>query len=524
MYLKKMSSVYDYDPSDYDLSKLRRPKWKPDTESTPKYGTSTRRNGGGNYGYTKEQEDALLKKLEERAKFTFNRELANPRTAAAYLYSKGKNPEDYNFELKDLDEDPETPDDLLIKIAKDNRLYSAGGYKMRPFTKTDKMKEMALQKYLYENYDRNARKEKLSTFRKKALKNEESVSPAIRINGKLNDFFKKWCEAKMPNFGVNCGVNGQKLKAPAYFNLLQYIHRVFKNCIAIPMVIDALGGKGGSSVGILANPTAHSALSEHIEVTSPPVDIFTKEPSDEVKEWASTAYETFKTAPRYTVWQNIINDLNNDITRFHFSLLTSPDIAIFNFISLFIEKMMLDWAGGENFPTITPKPSVPEDFMPSNLPLDFLQGIAKNKQTGGTFMQISSLDPTKYDIRKEILASRRSKVQSLLDSFRTQQIEKEGFSHQSALPLSASSSSSSSSSSSGAFPPLMFASDRTPLLTEPRGYSKLKRGRLEALLTKNNLSTEGITRMDLLNRLIANGIITKDDPVAQVKEKTPGWK
>jgi hypothetical protein len=107
--------MYDFGRKAYPDSELR-PKAYAVKSKEPTYGIARVGGGGGKYtGYDKEDEDALYAKLAARSKWTFNPELANDRSATMWLLDQGKNPDDYVIKEEDIDEDPETPNDLVVR-------------------------------------------------------------------------------------------------------------------------------------------------------------------------------------------------------------------------------------------------------------------------------------------------------------------------------------------------------------------------------------------------------------------------
>jgi hypothetical protein len=243
---------YEYAPKNFDAEQLEGDVWEVKKGSKLIPG---RRyfNRYGTYGrFDKNDEKEMMDKLVNRTKFSYNQELAHPRSAIMWMYDHGENPDNYDMQLIDLDNEPRTPDDVIIRRKMDNsreagRLFAAGGYRMRNYTPKDVRSERLRETYLYAMPDKKTRpKDKIFKKYRKSMIKEDTIAPSSRIYSELNTQFKMWLAVISQNYKgleVKCGVNGQKLTAPGYFALLQLIHSTFKHCVIMPIVLRALSGE-----------------------------------------------------------------------------------------------------------------------------------------------------------------------------------------------------------------------------------------------------------------------------------------
>jgi hypothetical protein len=416
----------------YSDEKLKGKKFDIDKLKHPSYDTENIGATGRYAGWNTDDEKALISKLEHRAKYSFNPDLMTDRSAVMWLLNQGKNPDDYTYTPKNLDNDPETPDDLIIKT-KDGRLFSAGGYRMRPYTAVDMKKERRRYDFLTANPDSKVRKEEKtlwSNYNKDLNKDESAKAPSTKVNKKMDDLFKEYLTTiEGGKLKIKCGIKGKTLTAPGYFALLQAMHRTFKNCIALPYVMFALSG-GTPNAGILPKADAvKNFLTDQIFtmplITKAIYEALFVDSADAAKAvldpWSDAQWKAFKKHRRYTIWSPILNGLNTDTARFYNSVLTSnPDAILTKFINAFAPFVIKNWAGpGDMKLRVTPVD--PEPFSPSPLiPIDIYQGISRKQQREGFAKEILQLNRseavTKQVNQSANIRELRAKLQADLDT------------------------------------------------------------------------------------------------------------
>jgi hypothetical protein len=384
------------------------------------------------------------------------------------------------------------------------------------------MTERLRQNYLSANPLRTSRALSFAKYRKAELGDETTRPPSERINHEINTIFKERARTNIPKLRVGGGINGTVLTAPGYFVLLQALHRTFKNCITLPIVLNALSG-GKPNYGILPNPFAVRIFvggdEKRFNLEIPSEAFLTRPLSSEegttTTEWALKQYKNYIDHPKYTVWQNLINSLNGDIQRFYFSLLNDMGTLrtiITNFINSFSIWVITAWTGQAKQEytdeTIGLKP-----FTPSpDIPLDIFQGIQKNKQPASDVVKIDKTTNQGPHFFKQALAEQfKTQKQTLLNRWM------EGTSPFSVSRRPPSSSSSSSSSSSNASDLSLYVP-----LKEVKNIGSLSVPQLQLISRKYGLPEKderggNLTKKEMINNLITARKITNRDPVIQAK-------
>jgi hypothetical protein len=329
----------EFEYQTYDAEEFQPPKWKfKNATHAPTYGTG----GRAAKTWNEEQEQVLLDKLENRAKFSYNPDLVTKRGALIWLLSHNKDPKRYSIVEKDMDNDPRTPLDVIIREGdeENGRLIAAGGYRMKHYGKRDKIREKLRTEYISTYPDRQKRAETFSKYIQGTEAKADSHVPSAQVNSLINKAFLTEIREKWPDFKAGCLINGDlELSTPAYFALLQPLHRTFKNCIALPAVISALNGgtpynnveitmqnyKGQTvSAGfeIKANPYAYKLFKDKVNIKPPGNELSIEElKKSDGKTWGTSLYKAYADTPKYTVWRKNIGCFKqrfNKILYLHF--------------------------------------------------------------------------------------------------------------------------------------------------------------------------------------------------------------
>jgi hypothetical protein len=487
----------------YTPEELKREPWAV-KELRPTYGLPRPRTGESinrNYGWDEKDERVLREKVANRTKFNFNPELATERSAKMWLLDKRKDPNAYSFTLEDLDKEPETPDDLTIRRLKDNRLLSVGGYQIHPYTDNDTRKEKIRYSYLTQEPQRKERKTSFSKYYK-SLSGIEDSNPSLRVYHEINTVFKN-----ITNIKVNYYINRKLLKAPEYFKLLQAFHRTFKNCIALPYVIGSLSNKD-NIYGITPNAEAVDKLGNYFHIPPVSPDFFTQPISPTNASSFVSLYQAFKNHDRYTVWSGLLKSLNDDLNRFYITLFLKPNTLISNFVSLFYDFIVNDWATGDMRvkPTITKEledekekdevDKVVEIFSSSpNLPSDIFIPVKRNRQSSTTQILVSPVDY--YKTIRDYPTGLTTRRNDLLTQWR---LDNEAY----ALHPP---------------PPKIKQSSFIPLTKAPGNFESITIKDIRAILGNHNIVPPSTMtkKLDLYNLLIKNKLIKNTDTADKAK-------
>jgi hypothetical protein len=221
----------------------------------PNYGVSSRKIGklASEIPWPDGVEEDMERLMARKARYEVVPVLNTRPSATDYLISQGLNPDDFTYFDKDLDNDPLTPDDLIIKHKKTNKVYSIGKYKPLPYTRLDKEKENLRRAYFEEFPSKEMRKEhgygtwvkdiKPDEFKNVNQKLDKQISKCFDQIIKTADTYHSNLDFRPSQVVIRKEDTMYKFTGMQYMNLLQGLGRAWKYMYVVPLAIEQCNDK-----------------------------------------------------------------------------------------------------------------------------------------------------------------------------------------------------------------------------------------------------------------------------------------